>query len=199
MLAVPDRSQTMFKFSSSGKLTKFASFELEIGGICCTSRSETLVTTRFIQKSQKKGPKPRKVPSVSRLNHMGDVIWCITAKGDDRFVNPSKIVVNINGDIVLIDNEPSREHVVILSPDGEEKKRYHGTGHTTLDNDFEPKDICCDSKGNIYIADLHNSLVHVLDKTGIFSHFLFSKADGYQYPVAMASEPDGFVWVQFSS
>lgn len=195
---VPELSKTIFKMAATGRLSRFISFELEIGGICCTSRCETLVTTTPIKKSHKKGPKPRSVPSVLRLNQEGEVIWSIKHKGTEAFVKPSKIAVNVNGDICVLDLEPSRPHLVILSPDGEERKRYFGVQDKVLSHPFEPKDICCDRSGFIYLLDLHNSAVHVLDKQGNFKYFLFTKDDGYRYPSAIAYESDGFVWVGFS-
>ncbi|XP_052775801.1 uncharacterized protein LOC128213786 [Mya arenaria] len=199
ILAVPHLAQAVYKMSPTGSLAQFLSFDLQVGGVCCTSRSETLVTTTPIQRSQKKGPRPRKVPSVIRFSQTGEVIWCIKNKGVDPFVRPSKVAVNKNGDICVLDHEPSREHVVFLSPDGEEKRRYYGVQHPDLVHPFAPRDVCCDRKGHVYVADLHNSVVHVLDKTGRFSHFLFKKHDGNPYPVAIACETDGFVWVGLSS
>jgi len=198
-LALPHLAQAVFKMSPTGVLTPFYMCELQIGGICCTSRSETLLTATPVQRSRKKGPRARKVPSVIRLSHSGEVIWCIKNKGVDPFVQPSKITTNVNGDICLLDLEPLREHVVILSPDGEERKRYYGVQHADLDHVFEPRDLACDRLGNIYVADLHNSAVHVLDKTGNFTHFLFTRRDGNQYPVSVTCETDGFLWVGLSS
>lgn len=198
ILVVPELSQTIFKMAPSGRMTPFISFELEIGGICSTSRCEILVTTTPLQRSHKKGPKPRSIPSVLRLDREGQVIWSIRHKGTDSFVKPSKVAVNVNGDICVLDHEPSREHLVILSPDGEERKRYFGIQDKVLNHPFEPKDLCCDNEGYIYVVDLHNCAVHVLDKHGNFKHFLFTKDDGYPYPVAITCESGSFIWVGLS-
>ena len=195
ILVVPELSQTIFKMASSGRLTPFMSFELEIGGICTTSRYETLVTTTPLQKSHKKGPRPIHIPSILRISREGEVIWSIRHKGTDAFVRPTKITVNSNGDICVLDLEPTREHLVILSPDGEERKRYFGVQDKVLAHPFEPKDVCCDGKGHIYVADLQNCAVHVLDKHGNFQHFLFTKDDPYPYPVALTCESGKFIWV----
>lgn len=199
ILAVPQFSKTVYKMAPSGKLTPFVSFELEIGGICCTGRSEILLTTTPVQKSHKKGPQPRTTPSVLRINHLGEKIWEFKVKGTDPYVKLSKITVNKNGDICVLDNEQSKEHVVILSPDGEEKKRYYGVQDKVLANHFEPKDICCDKNGFIYITDIRNCAVHVLDKHGVFNHFLFTKHDGNQYPGSIMCDSDGFIWVGLAS
>ncbi|XP_045158431.2 uncharacterized protein LOC123524351 [Mercenaria mercenaria] len=198
-LVTPQFSRSIFKMAPSGKMTTFLTFELEIGGFCSTSRNEILVTTTPIQKSQKKGPRPRRTPSVLRFGQSGEALWEIKVKGIATFVKPSKIEVNVNGDICVLDHETSKEHLIILSPDGEEKKRYYGIQDKVLDHPFEPKDICCDKEGFIYIADVRNNTVHVLDKHGNFHHFLFTKHDGNKYPCAIACDSEGFLWVGLSS
>lgn len=199
VLVIPHLSKSILKMTPSGKMTTFLTFELEIGGFCSTSRNEILITTTPVQKSQKKGPRPRRSPSILRVSQSGETIWEIKVKGTDPFIKPSKIEVNVNGDICVLDLEPSREHLVILTPDGEEKKRYYGIKDRVLVHPFEPKDVCCDKAGNIYIADIRNSAVHVLDKHGNFQHFLFTKYDGNQYPSAITCDSEGFLWVGFSS
>ena len=198
-LVIPQFSRSVFKLAPSGKMTTFLTFELEIGGFCSTSRNEILITTTPIQKSQKKGPRPRKTPSVLRFSQSGDRLWEIKVKGTDPFIRPSKIEVNINGDICVLDHEASKEHLVILAPDGEEKKRYYGIQDKALDHPFEPKDICCDKNGFIYLPDVRNSAVHVLDKCGNFHHFLFTKNDGNKFPCAITCDSDNFIWVGLSS
>ncbi|KAL4236829.1 hypothetical protein ACF0H5_005216 [Mactra antiquata] len=199
VLVVPQFSKTVFKMAPSGKMSSFVSFELEIGGICYTSRNEILVTTAPVQKSQKKGPRPRTTPSVTRVSQTGEKIWEIKVKGIDPFVKPSKLTVNKNGDICVIDNEPTKEHVVILSPDGEEKKRYYGVQNKVLSHPFEPRDICCDKNGFLYITDLRNCAVHVLDSQGNFNHFLFTMHDGYQYPGPILYDSEGYIWIGLST
>ena len=198
-LVIPALSQSIFRLSQSGKLTEFISFELAPGGVCCTSRNETLVCTMPIQKSQKKGPRPRQRPGILRLGQTGDKIWEIKTKGSDPFVHPYRISVNKNRDICVIDLEPQKEHVVILSPDGEEKCRYYGVTNKAIPKSFDPRGICCDKKGQIYIADMHSGAVHVLNAQGNFSHFLLTMQDGAGYPSTVACDSNGFVWVGFSS
>lgn len=199
ILLVPHQSQSINKLASTGKLTDFISFELAPGGICCTSRNETLLTTAHITKSHKKGPRPRKRPSILRLSQTGVIIWEIKTKGTDPLLKPSRIVVNKTGDICVIDQEPARDHVVLFSPDGTEKRRYYGVQNKVLLHPFDPKDLCCDRNGYIYIADLHNSAVHVLDKSGNFVRFLLTRSDGAQFPSALTCDLEGFIWVGFSS
>ena len=197
---IPYQSQTVKRVSATGKLTDFySSADLATSGLCATSRFEILVTTKDVQKSQKKKPRARARPSVMRLTQTGDVIWDIKTKGADPFIKPGRLTVGKNGDICVIDAEPSREHVAILSPDGELKGLYYGVKDPILSRPFDPRDVCYDSNGYVYVADLVNSAVHVLDKQGIFHHFLFTKQDGIMYPSALTCDTDGFIWVGCAS
>lgn len=200
LFLIPYLSQSVKRVSSTGKLTDFyTSSDLETSGLCATSRFEILVTTKAIQFSQKKKPRARSRPSVIRLTQTGEIIWDIKNKGADPFVKPGRLTVGKNGDICVIDAEPSREHVVILSPDGELKGKYYGVKDPILSRSFDPKDICYDANGFIYVADLVNSAVHVLDKQGNFLHFLIDCRDGILYPSALACDTDGFIWVGCST
>ena len=192
---VPYQSQMIKRVSTAGKLTDFySSLELATSGICATSRSEILITTKPVEISQKKRPRARARPSVMRLTQTGEIIWDIKNKGADPFVKPGRLNVSKNGDICVIDGETSREHVVILTPDGKLRGKYYGVKDPILARAFDPKDVCYDKNGFIYVADLVNSAVHVLDKQGNFHHFLFTSKDGIQYPSALACDTDGFVW-----
>ena len=200
LFIIPYQSQSVKRVSSSGRLTEFySSPELATGGLCATSRFEILVTTKSVQISQKKRPKARVRPSVLRLTQTGELIWDIKTKGADPFVKPGRLDVGKHGDICVIDAEPSREHVVILSPDGELKGKYYGVKDPILTKPFDPKDVCYDKNEFIYVADLVNSAVHVLDKQGNFHHFLITSNDGIMYPSALACDTDGFIWTGCSS
>ena len=200
VFVIPLHSKTVKRVSSSGRATDFyTSAELETSGICATSRYEILVTTKSVQFSQKKRPRARSKPSVMRLSHKGEVIWDIKTKGADPFVKPGKLAVAKSGDICVIDAERSREHVVILTPDGELKGKYYGVKDPILGRAFDPKDVCYNANGFIYVADLANSAVHVLDKVGNFHHFLFTQRDGMMYPSSLTCDSDGFVWVGCST
>ena len=200
LFVVPLHSKTVKRVSSSGKASDFyTSAELETSGVCSTSRNEILVTTKSVQFSQKKRPRARSKPSVMRLSQTGTVIWDIKTKGADPFIKPGKLTVSKVGDICVIDAEKSREHVVILAPDGELKGKYYGVKDPILNRPFDPKDVCFDNNGLIYVADLANSAVHVLDKNGNFHHFLITQRDGIMYPSALTCDSDGFVWVGSST
>ena len=197
---IPLHSKTVKRVSSTGRATDFyTSADLETSGLCATSRYEILVTTKPVQFSQKKRPRARSKPSVIRLSQTGEIIWDIKTKGADSFVKPDRLAVGKNGDISVIDAEKSREHVVILSPDGELKGKYYGVKDPILSRAFDPRDVCYDANGFIYVADLVNSAVHVLDKQGNFHHFLINHRDGIMYPSALACDTDGFVWVGSST
>lgn len=75
---------------------------------------------------------------------------------------------NRNGDICVSDTAS----LVVLDKTGKFRFRYHGKVFDTFDKPFKPRGVSTDSQGNIFMADLDNRCIHVLDKDGRFVRYI---------------------------
>lgn len=75
---------------------------------------------------------------------------------------------NRNGDICVSDTAS----LVVLDRTGKFRFRYHGKVFDTFDKPFKPRGVSTDSRGNIFLADLDNRCIHVLDKDGRFVRYV---------------------------
>ena len=74
--------------------------------------------------------------------------------------------------------------------------KYTGSG----DNEFRhPAGVCVDRHGNVLVADLENSRIHLVDASGTFRGFLLTWEDGLAEPLAMTFDNHGHLVVTESS
>ena len=143
---------------------------------------------------------------VSVLNEDGKLSYTIpsrtpeyAARGKSRtpFEHPYSLAVNpLTGDIIVGDDYKQIVTAVSPSQDNQSTRilwRYcPGPG----DRHFFPSSICADSKGYIFIADLYNEKVYMLDSSGKFVKTLLSRGDGLKGgPGAIAADGRGHLLV----
>lgn len=75
---------------------------------------------------------------------------------------------NQNGDICVSD----KASLVVLERTGKFRFRYHGKVFDTFDMPVKPRGVSTDSQGNIFLVDLDNRCIHVLDKDGRFVRYI---------------------------
>eukprot|EP00105_Crassostrea_gigas_P015621 XP_011432675.1 PREDICTED: uncharacterized protein LOC105331969 [Crassostrea gigas] len=75
---------------------------------------------------------------------------------------------NRNGDICVSDTVS----LVVLDRRGKFRFRYHGKVFDSFDNPFKPRGVSTDAQGNIFLADLHNRCIHMIDKDGRFVRYI---------------------------
>jgi DNA-binding beta-propeller fold protein YncE len=118
-------------------------------------------------------------------------------KNRTPFEHPYSLAVNpLTGDIIIGDDYKQLVTAVSPSRDGQDPRvmwRYcPGPG----DRHFFPSSICVDPKGYIFIADLYNEKVYMLDSSGKFVKTLLSRGDGLKGgPGAIAADGRGHLLV----
>jgi streptogramin lyase len=85
--------------------------------------------------------------------------------------------------------------VFIFDKNCDPKGGYIGTG---VDKDFDPRDICCNSKGNIIISDFTNNVIHILDQDGNVERLLNTASHDLRQPVTIATDVNDRIWVTFN-
>ena len=74
--------------------------------------------------------------------------------------------------------------------------RYTGSGDNVLRH---PAGVCVDRHGNVLMADLENSRIHLVDASGTFRGFLLTWEDGLAEPLAMTFDNHGHLVVTEAS
>lgn len=64
----------------------------------------------------------------------------------------------------------------------------HGGGEGQFN---DPAGVCCNSSGDIIVADKNNHRIHLVSSTGEFKYFLLTKDDRISWPQAVTHLPDG--------
>ena len=107
------------------------------------------------------------------------------------FEHPYSIAVNpLTGDVIIGDDY--KQLVVAVSGDGRVLWRYCPTG----ERHFFPCSIAVDTEGYIFIADLYNEKIYMLDSSGKFLKTLLSRGDGLKGgPGAIAVDGRGHLIV----
>ncbi|KAJ8311055.1 hypothetical protein KUTeg_001013 [Tegillarca granosa] len=99
------------------------------------------------------------------------------------FDYPYSLSTNINGDIVVVDDYTK---TVVVVDQGGHKKATYDAKNENLTKPFHPRFIATDKLGQIFISDYENSVVHLLDKDGVFLEFLISDKNGCSEPFGLS-------------
>jgi len=112
------------------------------------------------------------------------------------FTFPYKCAENINEDLCVVDRiTENKGQVFIFDKNCDPKGGYIGTD---VDKDFDPRDICCNSKGNIIISDFTNNVIHILDQDGNVERLLNTASHDLRQPVTIATDVNDRIWVTFN-
>ena len=100
---------------------------------------------------------------------------------------------NRNGDILVVDMIGEFERRLYISNSkGDIKHSYNGTSQ--LGQKFNPVSLCCDDQCRIIVADLNNSVLHLLNPRGELLQLLMTEEDGLVHPYSLGL-CDGLLWV----
>ncbi len=154
---------------------------LNIAGIATTDKREIIIAGTDKQ-------------CVSILTEDDKVITTIP-KGDPAikspFQHPYSMAVNpLTGAVIVGDDY--RQLVVAVNQEGKILWRFCPTG----DRHFFPSSICVDNEGYVFVADLYNEKVYMLDSGGKFLKELLSRGNGLRGgPGAIATDGRGHLMV----
>ena len=132
---------------------------------------------------------------VHLMDMSGKVMKRYGADGRTKlFTNPTRIVQNVNLDLVVVDiiDKEFRTKIIGVSVDG--RSRFTYKGQASLEESFCGKDVCCDQHGHIILADYLNHAVHMLSADGQFVQYLLTEQDGLWGPRSLALR-DNTLWV----
>ncbi len=91
--------------------------------------------------------------------------WGSKGTGPDKFLYPSRVVVNSVGTVFVAD---TWDHAIVMSDvNGKEIKQFGGAG-SKPGQMRSPHGMALDAADNIYIADQGNKRIDVFDKNGTF-------------------------------
>ncbi|XP_061189281.1 E3 ubiquitin-protein ligase TRIM33-like [Saccostrea echinata] len=107
-------------------------------------------------------------------------------KGQLLFTWPYYVTCNTQGEVVVSDCQ-SKNGIICLYRDG--KVRYEA--NLSQDVIKDPRGICTDRFGNIFIADKTGNTIHCLDNEGKYKSILINQTDGLQSPIAVCLSPFG--------
>ena len=109
------------------------------------------------------------------------------------FDHPYSLAVNtLTGDIIVGDDH--RQLVTAVTSEGQVLWRFFPRGDSQ--RHFFPSSICVDSEGYIFVADLYNCKVYMLDSSGKYLRTVLSKATGLtDGPGALATDGKGHLLV----
>ena len=110
------------------------------------------------------------------------------------FTNPSKVVQNVNLDLVVVDIKDTKWRTSVISVSVNDRSRFTYTGQASLEADFHALDVRCDQNGRIMITDCYNHTIHVLSADGQFLQYLLTSQDGLVYPRSLALRDDT-LWI----
>ena len=124
----------------------------------------------------------------------GQALGCIPnrqAATKGPFDHPYSVAVNpLSGALIVGDDY--RQRVVAVSRDGKVLWRFCPTG----DRLFFPSSICVDAEGYVFVADLYNEKVYMLDSGGKYLKTLLARGQGLRgAPSAIAVDGRGHLIV----
>lgn len=107
-------------------------------------------------------------------------------KGQLLFTWPYYVTCNTQGEVVVSDCQ-SKNGIICLCRNG--KVNYEANLNQDVIRD--PRGICTDRFGNIFIADKTGNAVHCLNNEGQYQSVLINEADGLLSPIALCLSPFG--------
>ncbi|KAK3611357.1 hypothetical protein CHS0354_025885 [Potamilus streckersoni] len=131
---------------------------------------------------------------VDVLNLEGEVIKSF--REDTRFPSkqlftwPYYVTTNITGDMMVSDCE-TKTGLVYLAKSGQIKHDCLGIGIVIQD----PRGICADVMGNVYLADKSAHVIHSLTADGKYVKAVVTGRDGLVQPIAVSISPFGHLIV----
>ena len=142
-------------------------------------------------------PKLKGRTKVVKMSNSGETLQEIEYQNKNNFFTfPYKCAENINEDLCVVDRiTENKGQVYIFDKTCYPKGAYIGTG---VDKDFDPRDICCNSKGNIIISDFTNNVIHILDQDGNVERLLNTESHDLRQPVTIATDDSDRIWVTFN-
>lgn len=106
------------------------------------------------------------------------------------FTWPYYVTTNAKGEVIVSDCQ-SRNAIMCLCRDGEVRFEQE------LPEDLfgDPRGVCTDRNGTIFLADKTGNSVHCLDADGKYKSKILAPGDGLQHPIALALSPFGHLIV----
>ena len=111
---------------------------------------------------------------------------------DTQLEQPHYIATSEQGDVIVSDFKQN----AVCSFDSSGKLMFRYLGNNAEGGQLKcPSAVCCDTFGNILVADFMNDRVHFLSKTGEFLGFLLTKENGISCPNFMTLDHDNNLYV----
>lgn len=178
------------------KLTKDGKFEIAYNmspystfGLCTTETDAILVCVAN-EKDQ---------TSIVRVNEDKEIVQKISTQADsktDLFDSPMFVAQSRNGNICVINYDDNESFsVLILSSNGHLINTYTGPTGIKMDHNFTAWYLQTDYYNNILVSDTGNSCVHILNRFGNFTQFLFTSKNKLGSPGGMSIDSTGKLWV----
>ncbi len=113
---------------------------------------------------------------------------------------PSKVAVNADGDIAVIEDEGRGHRLVVLDASGAPKFTIGEAGVGGSDNEHfsDARGVAFDPQGNIFVGDCANHRVQVFHSSGVYSATLGSFGQGddqFSCPKGVAFDSQGNLYV----
>ncbi|KAH3893687.1 E3 ubiquitin-protein ligase TRIM33-like [Dreissena polymorpha] len=190
VVTLPEISTLVFVMVSENvmKLQKRIKTVKQYRGICCLQetddRKSLIIVSCCATNNQ----------SVDVLSLEGEIL--ISHRHDSRqpgknlFTWPYYVGVNSEGEIVVSDCE-TKTGLLVLDKDGNVKYDYLSIGVVIQD----PRGICTDLDGNIYLADKSAHAIHSLTADGHYRKCVVSALDDLVQPIAVCVSPFGHIMV----
>ncbi|XP_052087571.1 uncharacterized protein LOC127724592 [Mytilus californianus] len=163
-------------------------------GICPTKSGEVWICladkSSFI-------PELRGRTMVAKMTNLGERVCKIEFPGGKtHFTFPYRCTENINEDLIVVDRiKETKGQVFIFDKSCQPKGGYIGT---SVDREFDPRDVCCNSKGNIIISDYSNHAIHILLADGVLERLLKMDSKELLRPLSVANDDSDRIWITFN-
>ncbi|KAL3887290.1 hypothetical protein ACJMK2_027233 [Sinanodonta woodiana] len=172
----------------SMKLQKRIKIIKQYRGICCQI-SENPSDSKLIVSSCASNNQ-----CVDVLNIEGEVLMSFREDtrfpGKQLFTWPYYVTTNLTGDIIVSDCE-TKTGLVYLAKSGQIKHDCLAIGIVIQD----PRGICADVMGNVYLADKSAHVIHSLTAGGEYVKAVVTGRDGLVQPIAVSISPFGHLIV----
>lgn len=133
---------------------------------------------------------------VAKMTTFGEKVCEIESPGGKtHFTFPYRCTENINEDLIVVDRiKETKGQIFIFDKSCQPKCGYIGT---SVDREFDPRDVCCNSKGIIIISDYSNHAIHILSPDGVLEKLLKMDAHGLFKPLSVATDASDKIWITF--